>query len=123
MQEIFALSRLLYRFIKSLRVKRNMTNKIFAIVCTFLFIIAQMFRRRKHMQKSLVWKGFLSESMQVEDYRNLSLFKKSVFWVNYPSSYVIFLWVIVWDRIDRLCFRESRARYTKIGSTSISVKH
>ena len=100
-----------------------MTNKIFAIACTFLFIIAQMFRRRKHMQKSLVWKGFLSESMQVEDYRNLSLFKKLVFWVNYPISYFRYLRVIVWDRIDRLCFRESRATYTKIGSTSIGVKH
>jgi hypothetical protein len=65
------------------------------------------------MQKSLVWRGFLSESMWVEDYRNLSLFKKLVFWVNYPFSYAKFLWVVVWDRIDRLCFRDSRARYTK----------
>lgn len=42
------------------------------------------------MQKSLVWKGFLSESMWVEDYRNLSFFKKLVFWVNYPFSYAKF---------------------------------
>lgn len=65
------------------------------------------------MQKSLVWRGFLSESMWVDDYRNLSLFKKLVFWVYYPFSYAKFLWVVVWDRIDRLCFRDSRARYTK----------
>ena len=99
-----------------------MTNKIFAFTCTFLFIIAQMFRRWKHMQKSLVWKGFISESMQIEDYRNLSSFKKLVFWVNYPTSYARYLQVIVWDRIDRLFFRESRAKYTKMGSTSIGVK-
>ncbi len=61
------------------------------------------------MQKSLVWRGFLSESMWVEDYRNLSLFKKLVFWVNYPFSYAKFLWVVVWDRIDRLFFRDSRS--------------
>jgi hypothetical protein len=66
------------------------------------------------MQKSLVWRGFLSESMRVEDYRNLSLFNKLIFWVNYPSSYAKFLWVVVWDRIDRLCIRDSRARSTKI---------
>jgi hypothetical protein len=60
------------------------------------------------MQKSLVWKGFLSESLQIEDYRNLSLFKKLVFWVNYPISYVIYLRVVVWDCIDRLSFRESK---------------
>jgi hypothetical protein len=67
------------------------------------------------MQKSFVWRGFLSESMWVEDYRNLSLFKKLVFWVNYPFSYAKFSWVVVWDRIDGLCFRDSRARYTKTG--------
>lgn len=67
------------------------------------------------MQKSLVWKGFLSESMWVDDYRNLSLFKKLVFWVNYPFSYAKFLWVVVWDRIDRLCSRDSSARSTKTG--------
>jgi len=65
------------------------------------------------MQKSPVWRGFLSESMWVEDYRNLSFFKKLVFWVNYPFSYAKFLRVVVWDRIDRLSFRNSRARYTK----------
>jgi hypothetical protein len=100
-----------------------MTKNQFAIAFTFLFIIAQMLRRRKHMQKSLVWKGFLSESLQLEDYRNLSLFRKLVFWVNYPISYVKYLRVVVWDRIDRLCFRESRAKYTKVGSTSIGVKY
>lgn len=74
-----------------------------------------MFKRWKHMQKSLVWKGFLSESMWVDDYRNLSLFKKLVFWVNYPFSYAKFLWVVVWDHIDRLGFRDSSARSTKTG--------
>lgn len=82
-----------------------MTKRLFAITCTFLFIIGHMFKRWKHMQKSLVWKGFLSESMWVDDYRNLSLFKKLVFWVNYPFSYAKFLWVVVWDRIDRLWFK------------------
>ena len=100
-----------------------MTKKTFAIACTFLFIIASMFRRRKRMQKSLIWKGFLSESMQGEGYKNLSLFKKLVFWTNYPISYVTYLQVVVWDRIDRLCFRESRTIYTKIGSTSICVEY
>lgn len=66
------------------------------------------------MQKSLVWRGFLSESMWIEDYRNLSLSNKLVFWGNYPFSYAKFLWVVVWDRIDRLCFKNSRARYTKV---------
>jgi hypothetical protein len=75
------------------------------------------------MQKSLVWKGFLSESMRGEDYRNLSHFKKLVFWVNYPFSYVRYLRVVVWDRIDRLCFRDSLARFTKMDSTTISVKY
>jgi hypothetical protein len=65
------------------------------------------------MQKSVVWRGFLSESMWVEDYRNLSLFKKLIFWVNYPFSYAKYLRVVVWDHIDRLCFRNSGARYTK----------
>jgi len=76
------------------------------------------------MQKSLVWRGFLSESMWVEDYRNLSLFKKLVFWVNYPFSYAKFLWIVVWDRIDRLSFRDSRAIYTKQGwNTKNPVKY
>ena len=73
-----------------------------------------MFKRWKHMQKSVFWRGFLSESMWVEDYGNLSLFKKLVFWVNYPFSYAKFLWVVVWDRIVRLFARDSRARYTKV---------
>jgi hypothetical protein len=90
-----------------------MTKRLFAITCTFLFITGHMFRRWKHMQKSPVWRGFLSESMWVEDYRNLSLFKKLIFWVNYPFSYAKFLWVVVWDRIDRLCFGNSGAKYTK----------
>ena len=75
------------------------------------------------MQKSIVWKGFLGESLQIEDYRNLSIFNKLFFWVNYPISYDRYLWVVVWDRIDRLRFRESRARYTKMGSTNIGVKY
>ena len=58
------------------------------------------------MQKSVFWRGFLSESMWVEDYENLSLFKKLVFWVNYPFSYAKFLWVVVWDRTDRLFARD-----------------
>jgi len=91
-----------------------MTKKLFAITCTFLFIIGHMFKRWKHMQKSVFWRGFLSESMWIEDYGNLSLFKKLVFWVNYPFSYAKFLWVVVWDRIDRLFARDSRARYTKV---------
>lgn len=92
---------------------KNMTKRLFAITCTFLFIIGHMFKRWKHMQKSVVWRGFLSESMWVEDYRNLSLFKKLIFWVNYPFSYAKYLRVVVWDHIDRLCFRNSGARYTK----------
>ncbi|RPJ76532.1 MAG: hypothetical protein EHM20_07325 [Alphaproteobacteria bacterium] len=91
-----------------------MTKRLFVIACTFLFIISHMFTRRKHMQKSLVWRGFLSESMWVDDYGNLSFFKKLVFWVNYPFSYAKFLWIVVWDRIDRLCFRDSRARKTRM---------
>lgn len=90
-----------------------MAKRLLAITCIFIFIISHMFKKRKNMQKSLVWRGFLSESMWVEDYGNLSLFKKLVFWVNYPFSYVKFLWVIVWDHIDRLCTRDSRTRYTK----------
>ena len=89
-----------------------MTKRLFVITCTFLFI-SHIFRRWKHMQKSVVWRGFLSESMWVEDYGNLSPFKKLVFWVNYPFSYAKFLWVVVWDRIDRLCFMYLRARSTK----------
>lgn len=73
------------KFIKSLRVK-IMRKKQFAIACTFFLIIAHMFRRWKQMQKSLVWKGFLSESMWVEGYGDLSPFKKLVFWMNYPFS-------------------------------------
>lgn len=91
-----------------------MTKRLFAIICAFVFIIGHVFKQWKHMQKSLVWRGFLSESMWVEDYRNLSFFKKLIFWVNYPFSYAKFLWVVAWDRIDRLLFRDSRARYTKI---------
>lgn len=90
-----------------------MAKRLLAITCIFIFIISHMFKKRKNMQKSPVWRGFLSESMWVEDYGNLSLFKKLVFWVNYPFSYVKFLWVIVWDHIDRLCTRDSRTRYTK----------
>ncbi len=89
-----------------------MTKNQFALAFTFVLLIAHMFKRRKHMKKSLVWKGFLSESMRGEDYKNLSLFKKLVFWVNYPFSYAIFLWVVVWDRIDRLFSRNSRAMST-----------
>ncbi|MPM67378.1 hypothetical protein SDC9_114300 [bioreactor metagenome] len=90
-----------------------MTKRLFVIACIFLFVIGHIFTRRKHMQKPLVWRGFLSESMWVDDYGNLSLSRKMVFWANYPFSYAKFLWVVVWDRIDRLCFRNSRARYTK----------
>ena len=73
------------------------------------------------MQKSLVWKGFLSESLQIEDYRNLSLFKKLVFWVNYPFSYVRFLRVVVWDRIDRLHFRDSKAGFAKTRIKTVEI--
>jgi hypothetical protein len=90
-----------------------MTKKQLAIACTLLFIIAHMFRRWKKMQKSLVWKGFLIESMWIDGYRDLSLFKKFVFWVDYPFSYVKFLWVVIWDYIDRLFFRNSRIGFTK----------
>lgn len=100
-----------------------MTKTKLAVICTFLFVIANMFRRRRQMQKSPVWKGFLSESLQIEDYRNLSLFEKLVFWVNYPTSYFRYLQVILWDHIDRLNFRSSRARYTKMGSINFGVKH
>lgn len=65
------------------------------------------------MQKSLVWKGFLSESKRGDDYGNLSFFMKLFFWVNYPFYYVRFLYVVVWDRIDRLHIGDSRARSTK----------
>ncbi|ALK06326.1 hypothetical protein MTHERMMSTA1_18720 [Methanosarcina thermophila MST-A1] len=92
-----------------------MAKRIFAIAFTSLFIIGHMFRRWKHTQKSSVWRGFLSESMWIEDYRNLSLFRKLIFWVNYPFSYAKYLWVVIWDRIDRLSFRDSKARYAKIG--------
>ena len=90
-----------------------MTKRQFAVACTFLLIIAHIFRRWKHMKKSHIWKGFLSESMWVEGYRDLSLFRKLVFWVNYPFSYARFLWDVVWDRVDRLCFMYLRARSTK----------
>jgi len=92
-----------------------MTKKQFAICCTFFLIIAHMFRQRKHMKKSIVWKGFLSESMWVEGYRDLSLFEKLVFWVNYPFSYARFLHDVVWYRIDRLYSIYSRAGSTKQG--------
>jgi hypothetical protein len=75
------------------------------------------------MQKSPVWKGFLSESMQIQDYKNLSFFKKLAFWIEYPVSYFRYLQIVVWDRFDRLNFRESRARYNKMGSVNISVKY
>jgi len=94
-----------------------MTKKQFAVACSFLLIIAHMFGRRKRMQKSLIWKGFLSESMQVEGYRDLSRFKKLVFWASYPFSYARFLYDVVWYRIDRLYFIYSRARSTKKGLT------
>lgn len=64
------------------------------------------------MQKSLIWKGFLSESMWIEGYRDLSHFKKFVFWVSYPFSYAIFSYDVVWDRIDRFIIY-SRIRSTK----------
>lgn len=75
------------------------------------------------MQKSPVWRGFLSESMWVDDYRNLSLFRKLAFWVNYPFSYAKYLWVVVWDRIDRLYSRDSGASYTKTGMKSKSPEN
>ena len=101
------------RLIEPLGVE-NMTKILLAITCTFLFVAGHMFKRRKRMQKSPFWRGFLNESMWIEDYGSLSLFKKLVFWVNYPFSYTKFLWVVVWDRVDRLYFIDSRARYTKI---------
>lgn len=73
------------------------------------------------MQKSLVWKGFLSESLQIEDYRNLSLFKKLVFWMNYPFSYVRFLHVVGWDRIDRLHFGDAKAIFTKTRIKTVEI--
>ena len=85
-----------------------MTKKQFAVVCTFLLMIAHMLRQWKRMQKSLIWKGFLSESMWVEGYKDLSSFKKMVFWVNYPFSYARFLYDVVWARIDRLTFIYSK---------------
>lgn len=90
-----------------------MTKKQIAVACTFLFIITHMFRRWKQMQKSLIWKGFLSETMWIEGYRDLSRFKKLVFWVNYPFSYARFSYDVVWDRIDRFYFIYSRIRFTK----------
>ncbi len=90
-----------------------MTKKQFAIVCAFLLIIVHMFRRWKHMQKSLIWKGFLSESMWVEDYRDLSRFRKVIFWINYPFSYVRFSYDVIWDHIDRLYTIYSRTRFAK----------
>jgi hypothetical protein len=100
-----------------------MAKNQFAIAFTFFLVIAHMFRRRKHMLKSLVWKGFLSESMWGEDYNNLSLFSKFVFWVNYPFSYAKFLWVVVWDRIDRLSFRNSRAVTTKTRIKTVEITY
>lgn len=90
-----------------------MTKKQLAVVCAFLLIIAHMFRRWKRMQKSLIWKGFLSESMWVEGYKDLSCFKKLVFWVKYPFSYAKFSHDVAWDRIDRLCIIYSETRFTK----------
>lgn len=68
------------------------------------------------MQKSLIWKGFLSESMWVEGYGDLSSCKKLVFWVSYPFSYARFEYDVVWDHIDRVYCIFSRARSTKKGS-------
>jgi hypothetical protein len=90
-----------------------MAKRLFAITFTFLFIIGQMFMRKKRMKKSPVWRGFLSEAMWIDDYKNLSLFKKVIFWVNYPLSYAKYLWVVIWDRLDRLYFRDSRTKYNK----------
>lgn len=92
---------------------KNMAKRLFAITFTFLFIIGQMFMRKKRMKKSPVWRGFLSEAMWIDDYKNLSLFKKVIFWVNYPLSYTKYLWVVIWDRLDRLYFRDSRTKYNK----------
>lgn len=92
---------------------KNMTKRPFAVAFTFLFILGHIFKRRKNMQKSPVWKGFLSESMWIEDYGNLTLFKKLVFWLNYPFSYTKYLWVVIWDHIDRLHFKDSGATYIK----------
>jgi hypothetical protein len=94
-----------------------MTKNQFAVVCTFLLMIAHMFRRWKRMQRSLIWKGFLSESMWVEGYKDLSSFKKLVFWVSYPFFYARFIYDVVWDRIDRLC-----NIYSKINSKAKSAK-
>ncbi|MPM52819.1 hypothetical protein SDC9_99582 [bioreactor metagenome] len=90
-----------------------MTKKQFAVVCAFLLIIAHMFRRWKRMQKSLIWKGFLSESMWVEGYKDLSYFKKTVFWVKYPFCYAKFTYDVAWYHIDRLCITYSKTRFTK----------
>jgi len=90
-----------------------MTKKQFAIAGTFLLIIAHVFRRWKQMQKSLIWKGFLSESMRMESYGDLSRFKKLVFWASYPFSYARYLYDVVWYRIDRLYIIYSKARATK----------
>lgn len=90
-----------------------MTKKLFAITFTFLFVLGQMFMRKRRMQKPPAWRGFLNESMWVDDYKNLSLFRKLVFWANYPFSYAKYLWVVVWDRADRLYIRDSKARYNK----------
>jgi hypothetical protein len=86
-------------------------------------MIAHLFIRWKNMQKSLVWKGFLTESLQIEDYRNISLFKRLIFWVNYPVSHIRYLQVVVWDRIDRLNYREPTVGYTKIGNADIGAKY
>ena len=62
--------------------------------------------------------------MWVEDYRNLSFFKKLVFWVNYPFSYAKFLWVVVWDRIDRLSLEIQEQDILKQGwNTKNPVKY
>lgn len=102
--------------------RKCMTKRVFAIIFTFLFLTAHIFRRWKHMQKSFFWKGFLTESKQGEDYGNLSFRMKFIFWVKYPVSYSRYLRVIVWDRIDRLSFGKSREKYTKKSNINISLK-
>ncbi|KKG05959.1 hypothetical protein [Methanosarcina mazei] len=94
-----------------------MTKRQFAVVCSFLFIIAHMFRRWKQMQKSHIWKGFLSESMWVEGYGDLSHLRKLLFWLNYPFSYARYSYDVVWDRVDRL-----GNVYSRTSSTEISIE-
>jgi hypothetical protein len=103
-KEIFNPFRYFLKNIELLGKEINMTKKTFAIAFVFFFSVVNMLRRRKRMQKSPVWKGFLTESLQIDDYRKLSPFNKVVFWVNYPVSYVRYLRVVVWDHFDRLSF-------------------